>query len=194
METNHMTPDFLSTKFSQALPYKDYLLTGTPEQQRRWTDFHARATITARQRDLLTGFVRQMHVLVVSGIWCGDCVQQCPLLDHIASANPARIDLRFLDRDQHRDLAEQIRINEGDRVPVALFLAEDFHLCSTFGDRTLNRYRAMAHRQLGPSCPTGIGGPDGEELAATLADWMNEFERIQLMLRLSSRLRKKHAD
>jgi thiol-disulfide isomerase/thioredoxin len=194
LETKRMTPDFLSTKFSQALPYNDYLLTGTPEQQRRWTDFHACATLTSPQRDLLTGFVRQMRVLVVSGIWCGDCVQQCPLLDHIASANSAKVDLRFLDRDQHRDLAEQIRINEGDRVPVALFLAEDFQLCSIFGDRTLNRYRAMAHRQLGPSCPTGIGGPDGEEIAATLADWVNEFERIQLMLRLSSRLRKKHAD
>jgi thiol-disulfide isomerase/thioredoxin len=194
METRLMTPEFLAGKFSQGLPYDQYLLTGNPEQQRRWTEFHARVTLTAAHRDLLAGFVRQMHVLVVSGIWCGDCVQQCPLLDHIASANPAKIDLRFVDRDLHRDLAEQVRINEGDRVPVALFLAEDFHLCSIFGDRTLNRYRAMAHRQLGPSCPTGIGGPDGEELAATLNDWVNEFERIQLMLRLSPRLRKKHAD
>jgi thiol-disulfide isomerase/thioredoxin len=189
-----MQPDFLTTKFTTALPYDRYLLTGTPEQQRRWQEVHDRANLTDSQSELLGGFVRQLNVLVVSGIWCGDCVQQCPLIDRIAAGNRGKIDLRFVDRDQHRDLAEQIRINAGDRVPVALFLAEDFHLCSTFGDRTLHRYRAIARKQLGASCPTGIGAPDGEELATTLADWLNEFERIHLMLRLSSRLRQKYAD
>ena len=189
-----MQLDFLKTKFDQALAYDQYVLTGTPEQQRRWIDLHGRAALSGSQRELLGGFVRQMHVLVVSGIWCGDCVQQCPLMDRIAEANRDKIDLRFVDRDQHRDLAEQIRINAGDRVPVALFMAEDFHLCSTFGDRTLNRYRTLARKQLGASCPTGIGGPDGEELAVTLNDWLNEFERVQLMLRLSSRLRQKYGD
>jgi thiol-disulfide isomerase/thioredoxin len=187
-------PEYLSAKFSQAHPYEQYVLTGTPEQQRRWQDVYDRTSLTAPQRELIAGSVRQMHVLVVSGIWCGDCVQQCPLIERVAEANRSKIDLRFVDRDQHRDLAEQIRINAGDRVPVALFLAEDFELCSTFGDRTLNRYRALARKHLGASCPTGIGGPDGEELAAALADWVNEFERVELMLRLSSRLRQKYAD
>jgi hypothetical protein len=33
-----------------------------------------------------------------------------------------------------------------------------------------------------------------DELAATLQDWLNEFERVQLLLRLSGRLRQKHDD
>jgi thiol-disulfide isomerase/thioredoxin len=189
-----MKADFLADKFAHGLGYGQYVLTGNPEQQRRWKDFYDRVAITSGQRELASGFVRQMNVLVVSGIWCGDCVQQCPLLERLAEANRGRIDLRFVDRDQHRDLAELVRINEGDRVPVALFLAEDFQLCSVFGDRTLNRYRAMARKHLGASCPTGIGAPDTEDVAATLADWAGEFERIALMLRLSSRLRKKHGD
>ena len=135
-----------------------------------------------------------MKVLVVSGIWCGDCVQQCPLLHRIAEANPTAIDLRLVDRDAHRDLAERIRVNGGDRVPVALFLAEDFEFCAAFGDRSLHRYRALARSQLGASCPIGIAPPDQDELAATLGDWVNEFERVQLMLRLSPRLRRKHGD
>ena len=99
-----------------------------------------------------------------------------------------------MDRDQHRDLAEAFRLNAGDRVPVTIFLAEDFEFCGAFGDRTINRYRALAQRQLGASCPTGIVGPDKEELNATLADWLAEIERMQLMLRLSSRLRQTHGD
>jgi|SRR5579875_3905618 thiol-disulfide isomerase/thioredoxin len=189
-----MQASFLAEKFAQALPYKHYVTTGTQEQQQRWQQIYAAAQLTEAQRQLVASFVRHMNVLIVSGIWCGDCVQQCPLLQRIAEANPARIDLRLLDRDQHRDLVEQVYINGGDRVPVVLFLAEDYELCSIFGDRTLNRYRALAARQLGPSCPTGILLPEADELAATLQDWLNEFERIQWMLRLSARLRRKHND
>ncbi|HEV8607844.1 MAG TPA: thioredoxin family protein [Tepidisphaeraceae bacterium] len=189
-----MTPSYLSEKFSKALPYAPYLATGTPEQQRRWTDVYNAAKLTPAQLQLTSGFARQMKILIVSGIWCGDCVQQCPLLQKIAESRPDLIDLRLVDRDQHRDLIEQLRINAGDRVPLSLFLAEDFELCSIEGDRTLSRYRALARSQLGASCPIGIAPPPPDELAATLQDWLNEFERIQMMLRLSARLRKKHGD
>jgi thiol-disulfide isomerase/thioredoxin len=189
-----MNPAFLADKFTAALPYERYVHTGTDEQQRRWQQVYAAARLTDAHKPLVAGFVRDMKVLIVSGIWCGDCVQQCPLLQRIAEANPARVDLRLLDRDEHRDLTEKVHINAGDRVPVVLFLAEDHELCAVYGDRTLNRYRALAARQLGPSCPTGIVAPGTEELAATLQDWLNEFERVQLMLRLSARLRQKHGD
>jgi thiol-disulfide isomerase/thioredoxin len=184
----------VSERFESALPYDRYLQTGTQEQQRRWTQVYDLAHLTAAQQELVGGFERDMKILVYSGIWCGDCVQQCPLLQRLAEANPARIHLRFVDRDLHRDLSLQLKINGGDRVPVLLFLAEDHELCAIFGDRTLNRYRALAHRQLGPACPTGILPPDLDELSATVQDFIDEFERIQLLLRLSARLRQKHND
>jgi thiol-disulfide isomerase/thioredoxin len=189
-----MTPTYLSEKFSQALPYDRYVLTGTDEQQRRWKQVYDLARLTDPQKQLVDGFVRETKLLVVSGIWCGDCVQQCPLMQRIAEGNLAKIDLRLVDRDEHRDLIEQLRINAGDRVPVAVFMAEDFERCGVFGDRTLSRYRALARKQLGASCPIAIAAPDQDEMAATLADWLDEFERVALMLRLSSRLRQKHGD
>jgi thiol-disulfide isomerase/thioredoxin len=189
-----MAPTYLADKFSKALTYARYVVTGTDEQQRRWQQVYDLARLTEPQKRLVGGFEREMKVLVVSGIWCGDCVQQCPFLERIAEANPAKVAVRFVDRDQHRDLIEQLRINAGDRVPVALFMAEDFERCSVFGDRTLSRYRALARKQLGASCPIAIAAPDQDELAATLQDWLDEFERIALMLRLSSRLRQRHGD
>jgi len=79
-------------------------------------------------------------------------------------------------------------------VPVAIFMAEDFELCGLYGDRSIHRYRALARKQLGASCPIGIAPPAEDEVATTLGDWAAEFERFQLMLRLSGRLRKKHGD
>jgi hypothetical protein len=189
-----MDASYLAEQFAAALPYGRYVQTGTDEQQRRWQQVYDAARLTPAQAQRLADFTRDMKVLIVSGIWCGDCVQQCPLLQRCAEANPARIDLRLVDRDQHRDLSRQLRLNAGDRVPVVLFLAEDHELCGAYGDRTLNRYRALAARQLGISCPLGVLPPEQDELAATLQDWLNELERIQLMLRLSARLRQKHND
>jgi thiol-disulfide isomerase/thioredoxin len=189
-----MNTPLLQKHFFESLSYADYVATGTEEQQRRWKQVHDLAKVTEIQHTILGGFVREMKVLVISGIWCGDCVQQCPLMERIAEANLGKIQLRFVDRDKHKELADAVKLNAGYRVPTVLFLAEDHELCGVYGDRTLSRYRAIAAKQLGASCPIGITAPDGSEIAATLDDWFNEFERIQLMLRLSARLRQKHGD
>jgi len=184
----------LSQKFASGLAYDRYLQTGTEEQQRRWTQVYDAARLTGAQKQLVAGFVREMKLLIFSGIWCGDCVQQCPLISRIAEANPGKIDLRFVERPKESELAPELRINGGSRVPVVIFLSEDNEWCATAGDRTVNRYRAIARAKLGPLCPTGIVAPDKDELDATLADWMDEVERVQLMLRLTPRLRQKYQD
>ncbi len=189
-----MDAKYLQTKFEAALPYDAYLRTGTPDQQAHWQRVYDQAQLTPAQTNLLASFTRRMPVLVVSGIWCGDCVQQVPLLARIAQANPDQVLLRLVDRDQHPDLQKLVRINAGDRVPVALFLAEDYELVGWFGDRTLHRYRAIAARQLGPACPLPGAPIVADELAATLQDWLDQFERAQLLLRLSARLRRRHND
>ena len=189
-----MDAKFLQDKFAHAHTYDQYVRTGTGEQQRRWKEAFDDVSLTPQQRAILSGFVREMKVLMISGIWCGDCILQCPMLQRIADGNRLRVNLRFLDRDENLDLAEQLKINTGLRVPLAIFLAEDFELCSVYGERTLSRYRAIATQRLGPACPTGIVAPGAAELSSTLQEWLNEFERIQLMLRLSPRLREKHGD
>ena len=189
-----MEAKYLSDKFAHAHAYEQYVRSGTGEQQRRWKEAFDAAGLTAAQRGLVAGFVREMKVLVVSGVWCGDCIVQCPMIQRIADGSRLRINLRFLDRDEHLDLANRITMNAGLRVPAALFMAEDFELCGVFGDRTVSRYRALAAQRLGAACPTGTVPPGAAELSATVAEWVTEFERIQLMLRLSPRLRQKHGD
>ena len=181
-------------QFASGLTYDRYVQTGTDEQQRRWGQVHDAARLTDTQKQLVGGFVREMKILIFSGIWCGDCVEQCPLIYRIAQANTGKIILRFTERPKDAELVPELRINAGSRVPVVIFLSEDDAWCATAGDRTINRYRAVAHRKLGPLCPTGILPPEKEELDATLRDWLNEVERVQLMLRLTPRLRQKYQD
>src|SRR5437868_3362547 len=93
-----MKPSDLIDRFVSGLTYERYIQTGTDEQQRRWTQVHDAARLTGMQGELVGGFVREMKILVFSGIWCGDCVEQCPLIHRIAEANPSKIDLRFIER------------------------------------------------------------------------------------------------
>jgi thiol-disulfide isomerase/thioredoxin len=134
-----------------------------------------------------------MHVLCLAGAWCGDCVNQCPIFDHFAQASPV-IELRFLDRDARPEVRATLAINGGHRVPVLVFLSEDGFEVARYGERTLSTYRRMALQQLGPHCPIGIVAPPADVLAQTTAEWLAEFERAQLLLRLSPRLRAVHGD
>lgn len=187
-----MNAAFLRSKFESGLTYEAYLATDT-DKAVHWRTFAEQITMTDEQRALIGRFTREIQVLAYSGIWCGDCVQQGPLVQAIADVNPC-IQVRWLDRDEHPDLGELVRINEGNRVPVFVFAAEDFEPVSVAGDRTLTRYRAMAARQLGPSCPLPGAPVPEDEVRGTLQDWLDEFERVHLLLRLSGRLREKHGD
>lgn len=189
-----MDAKYLQSKHAAGKPYDAYVATGKPEQQANWKRVYDQATLTGAQQQLVGSFVRKINVIGLSGVWCGDCVQQCPLIQRIADGNRDKIDLRWVDRDEHADLQDKLTINAGKRVPVLVFCAEDYEFVSWYGDRTLSRYRAIAQRQLGPSCPLPGAPVDADEMAATLQDWLNEFERVHILLRLSGRLRQKYND
>jgi hypothetical protein len=183
-----------STIHAEGLPYGSFLdRHATAAQRERWDAMHARFALTGAQAELLGGFVRRIGVLCLAGAWCGDCINQCPVFDHFARASAA-IDLRFLDRDARPDVRDALAINGGHRVPVVVFLSEDGLEVARYGERTLSTYRRLAAERLGPACPTGLVAPSGDALAATTAEWLAELERVQLILRLSPRLRQKHGD
>lgn len=189
-----MKAGYLKQKHDAGLAYPDYLDTGTDQKKQDWTTIYDQATLTDAQTALLGSFTRKINIIVVSGVWCGDCVQQGPLIQRIADGAPQAIDLRWVDRDEHMDLQEQVKINAGNRVPIVIFCAEDYEFVSWFGDRTLTRYRAMAAKNLGGACPMPGAPVPQNELNATLADWLEHFERAHLLLRLSGRLRQIHGD
>jgi hypothetical protein len=180
--------------YHQALPYQAFLdRYGTPAHRERWQAVYQRITLTDQQHTLLSGFVRTMHLLCLAGAWCADSALQVPILQRLAEASP-RIELRVLDRDDHPAVQAELALNAGRRIPVVVFLSEDFHECGRYGERTLAGYRKMAHERLGPACPSGVLPPGPDHPVEVTADWARELERVQLMLRLSPRLRGLHGD
>jgi hypothetical protein len=195
----------LAQQFAAALHFPEYLATAKPHERDGWDRAVAANAITSEQRALIAGFSRRINVLVISGTWCGDCVQQVPILHRIAEGNPAKlkdasdrqspgIDLRLIDRDANIEFAQHFQICGGNRVPAAIFMNEDFEFVSILGDKTLTRLRRLAASQLGAACPLPGADVPSDERASVTAEWVNEFERVSLLLRLSAKLRQRHGD
>jgi hypothetical protein len=174
----------LFDNWNAAISYAEFLEKyGTASDRGRWQQVFDRVALSADQVKLLGSFTREMKVMCLAGAWCGDCANQCPIFARFALSAPV-IQLRFLDRDDHADVQTVLKINGGNRVPVAVFFSEDGFEVARFGERTVSAYRNL------------IGIPAGTEplLTRVCQDWLNEFERVQWILRLSPRLRQKHGD
>lgn len=179
----------LHEKYQLGLTYTEFLQRyGSDAHKDRWKQLHAQIALTDAQKTLLKSFTRTMPALCLAGTWCGDCVNQCPIFEHFAAAAPV-IQMRYLDRDEHADVQQALQICGGNRVPVVVFFSEDGLEVARYGERTLSKYRAMMQE-------VGAGITIGKDplLAQVTQDWLNEFERVQWILRLSPRLRKLHND
>jgi hypothetical protein len=184
----------LFDKYQLGLSYADFIARyATDVQKERWRQVHEQVTLTPAQRSLLASFRRDTNVLCLAGAWCGDCINQCPIFEHFTAAAPV-IRVRYLDRDQHADVQQALQINGGNRVPVVVFFSEDGYEVGRYGERTRSKYRQMMRDQAGDACPTGIVLPGDTLLAQVTQDWLDEFERVQWLLRLSPRLRQRHGD
>src|SRR5688572_8584254 len=97
----------LFQKFQTGLPYADFIERyATDVQKDRWRQVHGQVALTPDQKNLLASFTRKMPVLVLAGAWCGDCINQCPIYERFAAANPV-IQTRYLDRDEHADVQRE---------------------------------------------------------------------------------------
>ncbi len=184
--------EFWRSQFEAAKALGPYLAEGPAKHRSKWEAMAEHIALGDEQRQRAATFVRNMPVLCLSGIWCGDCVRQGPILEAIAAASSG-VDLRFVERAEDQ-LAEELRINGALKVPVVVLLSEDFYEVARIGDRMLSTYRKKAQRELGPTCEVGLVPPAAEELAVEIDEWLDEFERAQWILRLSPLLRQRYGD
>lgn len=183
--------EYFQGYFAKGQIYNDYVAAGEEHQIANVRNYESLISLTDDQKAILAAYTMKMNVLVVSGIWCGDCTRQIPMLKVIEEASPL-IEMRYLDSRTYPELHEKLRINGASKVPVVVVLSEDFFELARFGDRHLSVYRRKAATELGPSCETGLIPPSGDALATELSEWCDFFERLQLMLKLSPMLRKRY--
>lgn len=179
--------------FRLGVPFQQYIQTGSPADNARWSRSLEAIQLQPAQSALLAGFTRKMQLLCLSGIWCGDCARQCPIIHKLASQSEL-IELRFVENVGVPELADELRIHGAARVPVLVCLSEDFFEVARFGDRPLATYRQKAGLESGPACAIGGGSAGDSNLNLEIQEWLDVLERAQLILKLSPMLRARYGD
>lgn len=184
---------FFKEFFESGKTFEEYSQTGSEAQLAKLENFSQILDLTQQQRTVLGSFTRKMNIIVLSGIWCGDCLRQIPLFKKIEDASASAMNFRYIESRDNPELQDELRIMGGTRVPVVVTLSEDFFEIGRFGDRTLSVYRRKAETELGMACDAGLGvAKDDYEIE--LQEWIDYFERQQLVLRLAPMLRNRYQD
>ena len=187
---------FWKKYYKVAKSYEDYLedsVQANPSDVMRWNDSMSRIPdLDSDQVKRLQGFNRELNVLMYSGIWCGDCARQGPLLKKVVDSCDSNVNLRFIDRKFSHELQDELRILGALRLPMVVFLSEDFWEVERYGERTLSVYRSKAAREIGRGVDQGILVPSARK--KELEEWVDIFERVLIMLRLSPQLRRRYGD
>lgn len=121
-------------RFAQGMTYAEFKAQMTRNQER----------LAANERQLelasddLAAFERlphPLHVLVLAEDWCGDVIDNLPILGRLAEAC-GKLDVRIFARDKHLDLMDQY-LSEGTfrSIPVFVFFDDNFDEVGRFIER-----------------------------------------------------------
>ncbi|MCW4051118.1 MAG: thioredoxin family protein [Candidatus Bathyarchaeota archaeon] len=185
--------EFWKQHWTMAQDYDTFLKESDQSQAKRWYDSAERVTeLTPEQAERLKGYNRELNILVYAGVWCGDCSRQGPLLKKLADVAGDKVNIKIIDREASQELKDELRIMGASRVPIVVFLTEDFWEIGRFGERLLTVYRAKAAREVGRGDPAGILSPQARN--SELEEWLDIFERMLIMVRIAPPLRQRYND
>ena len=162
-------------RFESGMTYDQYKAQMTRNQERFAANERA---VTLRPEELAPWqrLARPLHVLALAEDWCGDVIDNLPILGRLA-AESGKLDVRIFLRDQNLDLIDQY-LKEGKfrSIPVFVFFDEQFRELGRFIERpdSVTQRRAQARQQLFAEHPE-FGAP------GTPADQLPEDVRGQLM-------------
>jgi hypothetical protein len=161
-------------RFAQGMTYDEYKAQMTRNRER----------LEANERDLaldpadvavVQGLPRPLNVLVIAEDWCGDVIDNLPILGRLA-AEGGKLTPRIFLRDQNPDLMDQY-LNQGQfrSIPVFVFFDDQFRELGRFIERpaSVTERRALRRREIYSQHPE-FGSPDAP------VDQLPEDVRVQL--------------
>jgi selT/selW/selH-like putative selenoprotein len=109
-------------RFAQGLTYADYKAQMTRNQEQFASNERA-VELAPSDRAFFEGLDRRLNVLVIAEDWCGDVINNLPVLGRIAETND-QIDVRVFLRDQNLDIMDQY-LKDGEFRSIPVFVVFD---------------------------------------------------------------------
>ena len=161
-------------RFAQGMTYDAYKDQMTRNKE-RFEANEERVSIDPADLAAFRALPRPLHVLVIAEDWCGDVIDNLPVLGRLAEES-GTLDLRVFLRDQNLDLIDQY-LKEGQfrSIPVFVFFDDNFDELGRFIERpnSVTERRSRFRRDLFARHPE-YGSPD------TPPDQMPEETRVAI--------------
>lgn len=161
-------------RFNQGLTYDQFKNQMTRNQE-RLAENERNLQLSPQELAPFKNLSQPVNVLVLAEDWCGDVIDNLPILARLAQES-GKLNPRVFLRDQNLDLMDQY-LNQGKyrSIPVFVFLDQNFNELGRFIERppSVTERRAEQRRQLYAEHPE-FGSPE------TPADQLPEEARSQL--------------
>ena len=133
-------------RFDQGMTYDEFKSQMTRNQE-RFAANERRAEIDPATLAAFRALPLPLNVLVLAEDWCGDVIDNLPILGRLA-AESGKLTLRVFLRDQHPDLMDQY-LNQGlyRSIPVFAFFDDQFHGLGQFIERPPSVTERRAERR-----------------------------------------------
>lgn len=168
-------PAVTPERFAQGMTYEQFKAAMTRNQER----FTANEQRVALEPDDVATWKRlpqELKVVAIGEDWCGDVIDNLPILAKIAEAS-GKLDVRVFLRDQNLDIMDQY-LKEGKfrSIPVFVFFDQQFNEIGRFIERpgSVTERRATLRQELFAQHPE-FGAP------GTPPDQLPEDVRRQMM-------------
>jgi thiol-disulfide isomerase/thioredoxin len=147
-------------RFDQGMTYEEYKAQMTRNQDRFAANERGVALAPA-DLEAFRDLPWPLHVLVLAEDWCGDVVDNLPILGRIAQES-GKLDLRVFLRDKNLDLMDQY-LNQGTfrSIPTFVFFDDQFNEVGRFIERpeSVTERRARRRAEIYAQHPE-FGAPD----------------------------------
>jgi hypothetical protein len=147
-------------RFEQGMTY-DQFKAGMTRNQSRFEANERRVELSPDDLRPFRNLPRPLNVLVIAEDWCGDVIDNLPILGRIAQES-GKLNLRVFLRDQNLDLMDQY-LNRGQfrSIPVFVFFDDAFNEIGRFIERpdSVTERRAQRRREIFAQNPK-FGSPD----------------------------------
>lgn len=166
-------------KFNSGYTYEAYKASMTRNRD-RFDENEATAPLEPAVLERVRSLPRPRKVLAIAEDWCGDVIQNLPILGRLATET-GKLELRVFPRDANPDLMDQY-LNEGYRsIPVFAFYDDEFNEVGRFTERpaSVTERRQQQRREIYASRPE-FGAPE-DPVAA-----LPEEVRLELTERLAA--------
>lgn len=129
-------------RFEQGLTYDDYKAQMMRNRE-RFVSNEETLELNDDDFEFFRQLPRPLNVLVLAEDWCGDVINNLPVLGRLA-ADSGKLNLRVFPRDAHPDLMDQYLYNgEFRSIPVFVFFDDDFNELGRWIERPTRVREAM---------------------------------------------------